>query len=161
MQKNRISWDDYFMKTAFLVAERSVCTRHHVGAVIVKNNRILTTGYNGMIKKFPHCTDIGCLRDELAIPSGKDGHLCRAVHAEMNAINQAASSGISIENSVLYVTHSPCSWCIKSVINAGISKVFYAIAFPADVIHEEISENSPSFIIKKVDPPDLSIKIKP
>lgn len=122
MQIQRPSWDEYFMKMALLVAERSTCLRRHVGAVIVKDKRILATGYNGASKGLEHCTDIGCLRDELKIASGKDKHICRSVHAEQNALIQAALHGISVKGASLYSTHDSCSVCAKMMINAGIKK---------------------------------------
>lgn len=121
----RPSLDDYFMEIAKVVASRSTCLRQKVGAVIVKDKRILTTGYNGAPTGMPHCLDIGCLREQLKIPSGERHELCRAVHAEQNAIIQAAYHGVSIKDSTLYTTHQPCIMCAKMIINAGIRKVVY------------------------------------
>ncbi len=118
----RISWDEYFMKIAMIVAERSTCRRHHVGAVIVKNKRILTTGYNGAAAGIDDCIGLGCMRDEKDIPSGKNHECCRAIHAEQNAIIQAGLHGVNIEGSSIYCTHSPCILCAKMLINAGIKK---------------------------------------
>lgn len=121
----RPSWDEYFMKLAAVIAERSTCLRHHVGAVIVRDKRVLTTGYNGAVKGMESCLNIGtCLRDELGIPSGEKQETCRAVHAELNAINQAAIYGISIRDTTLYCTHTPCKICAKSIVNAGILRIF-------------------------------------
>jgi dCMP deaminase len=122
MKKNRPSWDEYFLKLCFLVAERSTCRRHHVGAVIVKNKRILTTGYNGAVSGVKDCLQLGCLRDKLNIPSGKMHEICRAVHAEQNAIIQAGLHGINIEGATIYCTHSPCILCAKMIANAKISQ---------------------------------------
>ncbi|MCS7151571.1 MAG: dCMP deaminase family protein, partial [Endomicrobia bacterium] len=118
----RISWDEYFLKLAFLVAERSTCRRHHVGAVIVRDRRILTTGYNGAPSGCKDCLELGCLREELGIPSGQRHELCRAVHAEQNAIIQAGVHGIDITGSTMYCTHSPCIICAKMIVNAKIKR---------------------------------------
>ena len=108
-----------------LVAERSTCLRRKVGAVIVKEKNILATGYNGAPKGLPHCLDIGCLREEMNVPSGEKHELCRGLHAEQNAIIQAAYHGVSINGATLYTTNLPCSICAKMIINAGIVKVIY------------------------------------
>ena len=121
----RPSLDDYFMEIAKVVASRSTCLRRKVGAVIVKDKRILTTGYNGAPTGMPHCLDIGCLREKLKVPSGERHELCRGVHAEQNAIIQAAYHGVSIKDSTLYTTHQPCIMCAKMIINAGIRRVVY------------------------------------
>lgn len=123
--KMRPDWDNYFMDITKLVAERSTCTRRKVGAVIVKDNRILTTGYNGVPSGLKHCADRGCLRDDMKIPSGERQELCMGVHAEQNAIIQAAKYGISLEGSTIYVTNQPCVTCIKMIINVGIVRVVY------------------------------------
>lgn len=124
MQK-RPSLDEYFMEIAKVVASRSTCLRQNVGAVIVRDKRILSTGYNGAPMGLPHCLDIGCLRQELNVPSGERHELCRAVHAEQNAIIQAAYHGVSIKGATLYTTHQPCIMCAKMMINAGIVRVVY------------------------------------
>jgi len=121
----RPSWDEYFMGICDLVATRSTCTRRKVGAVLVKDKRILCSGYNGAPSKVPHCFETGCLRAQLNVPSGEKHELCRGVHAEQNAIVQAALHGIKVKNSVLYCTNQPCSICAKMIINAGITKVYY------------------------------------
>ncbi|HID43899.1 MAG TPA: dCMP deaminase family protein, partial [Archaeoglobaceae archaeon] len=121
----RPSLDEYFMEIAQVVAKRSTCLRQKVGAIIVKDKRILTTGYNGAPSSLPHCLDVGCLREQLNIPSGERHELCRAVHAEQNAIIQAALHGASIANATLYTTHQPCIMCAKMLINAKIRKVVY------------------------------------
>jgi len=123
MAYKRPSWDEYFMKVAMLVSERSTCVRQRVGAVIVKDKRIITTGYNGASKGLKDCLELGCLRDELKIPSGKDKHICRSVHAEQNALIQAAFHGISTNGGILYCTHDVCPNCARIIINAGIKKV--------------------------------------
>lgn len=126
----RPSVDEYFMEIASVVAKRSTCLRNQVGAVIVRDKRILATGYNGAPKGLPHCLDIGCIRDQNNIPSGERHELCRAVHAEQNAILQAAIHGVSTENTTIYCTHQPCILCTKMMINAGIKKVVYANQYP-------------------------------
>ena len=117
--------DTYFMRMAELVSTRSTCTRRAVGAVIVKEKRVLTTGYNGAPRGSKHCDEVGCVRDELSVPSGTRHELCRGVHAEQNAVVQAAYFGVSIKDSTLYCTTFPCSMCAKLLINAGISEVVY------------------------------------
>jgi len=122
---SRPSWDKYFMELAKVVAKRSTCIRQKVGAIIVKDKRILATGYNGAPSGMDHCLEIGCLRERLKVPSGERQELCRGLHAEQNAIIQAAKFGICIEGSTLYTTHCPCITCAKMIINAGIRKVIY------------------------------------
>jgi dCMP deaminase len=121
----RPSWHEYFMGICDLVATRSTCTRRKVGAVLVKEKRILCSGYNGAPAKVPHCRETGCLRAQLKVPSGEKHELCRGVHAEQNAIIQAAYHGIRVSGSHLYCTNQPCSICAKMIINAGIRKVYY------------------------------------
>ncbi|MBN2379771.1 cytidine/deoxycytidylate deaminase family protein [candidate division WOR-3 bacterium] len=117
------------MKIATLVAERSTCIRRKVGAVIVRDKHILATGYNGAPKGLPHCTEIGCLREQLGIPSGERVEICRGIHAEQNALVQAARFGIPLENGVCYSTVEPCVTCSKMLINAGIVKIVYLEAY--------------------------------
>ncbi|MDR2426499.1 MAG: dCMP deaminase family protein [Endomicrobium sp.] len=126
----RPSWDEYFMKLAWLVAERSTCLRHHVGAVIARDKRILTTGYNGAAAGTKDCIELGCLRNELKIPSGQRHEICRAIHAEQNAIIQGGFHGISIKGSTLYCTHTPCVLCAKMAVNAGIKRVVSCVEYP-------------------------------
>ena len=130
--KERPSWDEYFMNMAELACERSTCLRRQVGAVLVRNNQILATGYNGSPKGVGHCADspTGCMREKLKIPSGERHELCMAVHAEQNAIIQAAYIGVSTKGATLYTTTYPCSICAKMIINAGISKVIYEGEYP-------------------------------
>lgn len=123
-KEKRIPVDEYFMKIAYVVAERSTCLRRKVGAVVVKDRHILSTGYNGAPAGVKDCLEIGtCLRDELKIESGKDKHICRAVHSEQNAIIQAAKFGIALKGGTLYCTHNTCMVCARIIINAGIKKV--------------------------------------
>jgi dCMP deaminase len=125
---DRPSMDEYFMEIASVVAKRSTCLRNKVGALFVKNKRILTTGYNGAPAGLDHCDQVGCAREGVA--SGTRHELCRAVHAEQNAIIQAALHGISIEGATLYCTHQPCILCAKMMINARIKKVAYIESYP-------------------------------
>ena len=114
--------DQYFLKIASVVAERSTCRRHHIGAVAVRNKHILTTGYNGAAAGLKDCLELGCLRDELKIPSGERHEICRGIHAEQNAIIQAALHGVSLEGSTIYCTHTPCILCAKMLVNAKIRR---------------------------------------
>ena len=114
--------DEYFLKIASVVAERSTCLRHHVGAVAVKDKHILTTGYNGAPAGLKDCLELGCLRDELGIESGTRHEICRAIHAEQNVIIQAALHGVSMVGSTIYCTHSPCVLCAKMLVNARIER---------------------------------------
>lgn len=120
---SRTDLDSYFLKLALVVSERATCKRHSVGAVLVKNKIVIATGYNGAPRGAKDCLEKGCLRDELDIKSGERAEICRAVHAEQNAVIQAASSGTTTEGSTMYCTHSPCIICAKIMANAGISKV--------------------------------------
>ncbi len=122
---DRPDWNTYFMDITKLVAKRSTCLRRAVGAVIVKNKRILSTGYNGAPSRITHCAEAGCLRAQMKVPSGERHELCRGIHAEQNAIIQAAYHGVSIAGATLYCTNQPCSICAKMIINAGIKKIYY------------------------------------
>jgi dCMP deaminase len=126
----RPNWDDYFIQAAELVKTRSTCLRRKVGAVLVKDKRILATGYNGAPSGLPHCKETGCLREQLNVPSGERHELCRGLHAEQNVILQAALHGVSVKGSKLYVTCVPCSICAKMIINAGIKGVVYNNSYP-------------------------------
>ncbi len=129
----RPSWDDYFMDIAHLVKTRSTCVRRQVGAVIVKDKRIVSTGYNGSPVRTAHCLDIGCMRERLGIPSGQRHELCRAIHSEQNAIIQAARSGVTMDDATLYVTCQPCSLCAKMLINAGVTRIVYDGDYPDEL----------------------------
>ena len=129
----RPNWDEYFMEMAEIVKTRSTCLRRKVGAVIVKNKRLLSTGYNGAPSNTAHCLDIGCLREERNVPSGERHELCRGIHAEQNAIIQAAYHGVSIEGAVLYCTLQPCVLCAKMIINAGIKKIYCKGSYPDEL----------------------------
>jgi dCMP deaminase len=141
MKNHRPDWDSYFMEIAKIVSRRSTCRRRNVGALIVKDKRILSTGYNGAPAGLKHCIDEECLREKLGVASGERHELCRGLHAEQNAIIQAASHGVSIGGAHLYSTHLPCSICIKMVINAGIGTVYYLDGYPDDLAMEMIGES--------------------
>ncbi|MBQ0067668.1 MAG: cytidine/deoxycytidylate deaminase family protein [Phascolarctobacterium sp.] len=138
---NRPNWDEYFMEIAQVVAKRSTCLRRSVGAVIVKNKQILASGYNGTPMGLPHCEVTGCLREQLKVPSGKCHELCRGVHAEQNAITQAAYHGVSVKGGTLYCTHQPCVVCTKMLINAGIARVVYDNPYPDELAQEMMGES--------------------
>ncbi len=136
----RPDWDEYFMEITRLVAKRSTCLRRHVGALLVKDKMILATGYNGAPKGLAHCLDIGCLREQLGIPSGERHELCRGLHAEQNAIIQAAYHGVSIQGATLYCTNHPCIICTKMLINAGIVKIVYEAGYPDELSGDMLKE---------------------
>ncbi len=141
VKKSRPSWDEYFLAIAELVSSRSTCLRRKVGAVIVKDKRILATGYNGAPTGLAHCLDIGCLREKLNIPSGERQELCRGLHAEQNAILQAATnSRIPLKGSVIYVTCQPCITCAKMLANSGIKKIFIREGYPDKFAREILKE---------------------
>jgi dCMP deaminase len=130
----RPTWDEYFMQMAELTAQRSTCLRRHVGAVIVQDKHVVATGYNGAPKGVAHCAEIGgCLREEMGIPSGERHELCRALHAEQNAIIQAATLAQSIEGASIYITHQPCIICAKMIINAGIKRIVVKEGYPDEM----------------------------
>ncbi|MBN1355896.1 cytidine/deoxycytidylate deaminase family protein [bacterium] len=138
----RPSWDEYFMEIVYLIAKRSTCLRRKVGAVIVKDNRILATGYNGVPAGIRHCDECGgCLRSRLNVPSGERHELCRGLHAEQNAIIQAAFHGTSVKGSTLYCTTMPCIVCAKMIINAGIQKIIYAELYDDPLALEMLNES--------------------
>jgi len=136
----RPTWDEYFMDIAKQVATRSTCTRRSIGAVAVRDKRILTTGYNNVPSGIEHCTTRGCLRDQMGIPSGERHELCRGIHAEQNAIAQAARNGVSIEGATMYCTNQPCILCAKLMINAGIVEIVFAGEYPDSLSQEILSE---------------------
>ena len=134
---HRPSWKKYFMDITSLVAKRSTCSRRAVGAIIVKERRVLATGYNGAPSHVRHCEEVGCLREQLSVPSGERHELCRGIHAEQNAIIQAAYHGVSIKGGTVYCTNLPCSICAKMIINAGIKRIIYQSGY-ADTISQEM-----------------------
>ncbi len=136
----RPDWDEYFLQLADLVATRSTCLRRQVGAVLVKNERIISTGYNGAPRGLEHCLDIGCLREEQGIPSGHRYELCRGVHAEQNALINAAYYGISTSEAVIYCTNQPCIICARMIINAGIIRIVHRGNFDDDLAIKFLKE---------------------
>jgi len=138
---NRLDWYQYLMKIANLVAERSTCCRAKVGAVIVKDKNILSTGYNGSPSGLPHCTDVGCLVYKSITPDGSVEENCfRTIHAELNAIAQAAKHGSSINNADIYITHTPCIHCLKVLINTGIKNIYYQREYKIERIADMIEQ---------------------
>ena len=139
---NRPTWDEYFMDFAMLTAKRSTCLRRQVGAVIVQDKHIIATGYNGAPRGIAHCGERegGCLRKELGVPSGEKHELCRALHAEQNAIIQAATLGQSVEGGTIYITHQPCAICAKMIINAGIQRIVVREGYPDELAVEILKE---------------------
>lgn len=154
MYQDRPDIDEYFLEICAVVSKRSTCRRRQFGAVIVKNGQVLSTGYNGAPKGMPHCTEIGCLRDRLGIASGTRHEICRAVHAEQNAIIQCAYHGTSTAGGSLYVNGKPCKICAKMILNAGIVRLVYNGDYPdeegiellekagLDVMYYDKTENS-------------------
>jgi len=138
----RPSWDEYFMEITNLVSRRSTCLRREVGAVLVKDKNILATGYNGAPSGIAHCLDVGCLREKLRIPSGERHELCRGLHAEQNAIIQAAKHGTNIEGATLYCSTMPCIICTKMIINAGIGRIVYKEGYADQLAAEMIGESA-------------------
>ncbi len=136
----RPSWEEYFMEITKMVAKRSTCLRRQVGAVIVKDKRILATGYNGAPTNTRHCLDIGCLREQMGIPSGQRIEICRGLHAEQNAIIQAGLHGVSIKAAEIYSTHQPCITCAKMIVNSGILRVFFEGDYPDPMALEILKE---------------------
>ena len=139
-QSPRPSWDEYFLQLARQAATRSTCLRRQVGAVLVRDKRLLATGYNGAPRHTVHCLDVGCLREELGIPSGERQELCRAIHAEQNAIIQAAVHGVAIEGAVLYTTLHPCILCAKMLINCGVREIHYLEGYPDELSRAMLAE---------------------
>lgn len=137
---SRPSWDVYFMRITLEVAKRSTCLRRHVGAVLVREKRILATGYNGAPSGIAHCADVGCLRALNNVPSGERHELCRGLHAEMNALLQASAFGVSTRGATMYTTAHPCSLCSKMLINAGIERVVTLEDYPDELSKQMLAE---------------------
>lgn len=129
----RPSWDEYFMEITGVVAQRSTCLRRKVGALLVKDKHILASGYNGAPSGLAHCSEVGCLRDQLKIPSGERHELCRGIHAEQNAIVQCAIHGVSLAGATIYSTTQPCVLCSKMLINARIKRIVYQGDYPDEL----------------------------
>ena len=141
IDNKRPGWDEYFMQMAELTATRSTCMRRHVGAVIVVDRHVVATGYNGAPRGLEHCTEIGeCLRNKLNVPSGERHELCRALHAEQNAIIQAATLGQSIEGGTIYITCQPCIICAKMIINSGINRIVISNGYPDEFAKDILRE---------------------
>ena len=145
--EKRPSWQQYFMQMAFLASSRSTCLRRQVGAVLVKDNQILSTGYNGRPKGVRHCSEVGCLREKNNVPSGQMHELCRGLHAEQNAIIQAGLNGSSARGATLYCTHQPCSICAKMIINAEIQTVYVAEKYPDELAEKLLAEAGVELIL--------------
>ena len=148
--------DEYFLKIASVVAERSTCRRHHIGAVAVRDKHILATGYNGAPSGFKDCLELGCLRDELGIPSGTRQEMCRGIHAEQNVIVQATLHGVSLEGSTIYATHTPCNQCAKMLVNAKIGRYVSFGEYDDNSFEELFREADIEVDIKKRPPSEIS-----
>ncbi len=144
----RPDWDDYFLDIVGLVAKRATCRRRRVGAALVRDRRILSTGYNGAPSGLRHCLEIGCLREQNQIPSGERHELCRGLHAEQNAIIQAALHGVSVKGATLYCTNQPCVICAKMIINAGIVRIVVGGDY-RDPLAEEMLEEAHVEVIRR------------
>ncbi len=156
MKNHRPDIDTYFLKIATVVAERSTCLRHHMGAIAVRDKHILTTGYNGAPAGLKDCLELGCLRDEQGIPSGTRQEICRAIHAEQNVIIQAALHGVSLERSTIYCTHTPCVLCAKMLINARIGRFVSSGKYADNTFTELFREAGIKFDLKEK--PSLNIE---
>ena len=136
----RLSWTEYYIRICHLVAERSTCIRRRVGAIAVKDKRVLATGYNGAPTGLPHCLEVGCLREQLGVPSGQRHEICRGLHAEQNVIIQAAVHGVSIKDAEIYCTTQPCLICTKMLINCGVTAIYYTEGYPDDLAESMLKE---------------------
>lgn len=152
MSNERISWQQYFMNITFMVAERSTCTRRKVGAVAIKNKHILATGYNGVPSGVTHCSETGCLRTQMNIPSGERHEICRGLHAEQNVIIQAAVHGISLDGAEIFCTTQPCLICTKMLINCNIKTIFCSEEYPDHLAIEMLKEAGVNLIHLKFEP---------
>ena len=142
---SRLPWPDYFMEIAFLVAERSTCLRRKVGAVAVKDKRILATGYNGAPSGLAHCLETGCLRQKIGVPSGERHELCRGLHAEQNVIIQAAVHGIPLSGADFYCTDQPCLICAKMLINCNVKTIYFAQGYPDQLAVSMLNESGTAY----------------
>jgi dCMP deaminase len=152
VKHTRPGFDEYCLKIAAVVSERSTCLRHHIGAVAVKDKHILTTGYNGAAAGLKDCLELGCLRDENNIPSGTRHEICRAIHAEQNVIIQAALHGVSLEGATIYCTHTPCILCAKMLVNARIKRFVSFGKYSDDAFKDLFKEAGIEFEIKPKPP---------
>jgi dCMP deaminase len=156
MKKTRPDIDEYFLKIASVVAERSTCRRHHVGAVAVRDKHILATGYNGAPAGVKDCLELGCLRDELGIESGTRHEICRGIHAEQNVIIQASLHGVSLEGATIYATHSPCVLCAKMLVNSRIKRFVTFGSYADDAFIELFREAEIEFEAHRKPPTEIS-----
>ncbi len=156
METKRPTWDQYFMRMAYLAASRSNCVRRKVGAVIVKDNNVIATGYNGPPAHTVNCDITGCIRDEMNVMSGERQELCRGLHAEQNAIIQAAVNGSSIKDSKIYITTHPCSICSKMIMNSQIKEIIYAEGYPDELSKLILLEST--IKVRKFTLPDIEVK---
>ncbi|MDP2172830.1 MAG: cytidine/deoxycytidylate deaminase family protein [Candidatus Cloacimonadaceae bacterium] len=154
--EERPSWQHYFMEMAILASKRSTCLRRHVGAVLVRNNQILSTGYNGSPKGISHCAEVGCLRTLRNVPSGEKHELCRGVHAEQNALIQSGLNGSSTKGAELYCTNQPCSICARLIINAEIRTVYVADTYPDALAEQLFAEAGVELILFKIKTGDMT-----
>ena len=152
----RLGFDDYMLKIAAVVGERSTCRRHHMGAVAVRDKHILSTGYNGAAAGLKDCLELGCLRDELGIPSGTRTEICRAIHAEQNVIIQAALHGVSLEGATIYCTHSPCVLCAKMLVNSRIRRFVTFRNYADESFRDLFSEADIEFEFRKRPGPEIT-----
>ena len=151
----RPSWDEYFMNIVQVTATRSTCCRRQVGAVLVRDNRLLATGYNGVPKGIPHCDKVGCMRQQMNVPSGERHELCRGLHAEQNVLIQAAIYGVSVAGATLYCNTKPCSICTKMLVNAEIKRIVFFEGYD-DPLADEILKYTDIRVVK-FDPRNLEI----
>jgi len=148
--------DEYFLKIASVVAERSTCRRHHVGAVAVRDKHILATGYNGAASGLKDCLELGCLRDDMNVPSGTRHEVCRAIHAEQNVIIQATLHGVSLEGATIYVTHTPCILCAKMLVNAKIKRFVTFGEYADETFRDLFKEANIEFELHKRPPSNIT-----
>lgn len=148
--------DEYFLKIASVVAERSTCRRHHVGAVAVRDKHILATGYNGAASGLKDCLELGCLRDDMNVPSGTRHEVCRAIHAEQNVIIQATLHGVSLEGATIYVTHTPCILCAKMLVNAKIKRFVTFGEYADETFRDLFKEANIEFELHKKPPSNIT-----
>ncbi len=142
----RMEWHEYFARIAIMVSERSTCLRRKVGAIAVKDKRILATGYNGAPSGIKHCKEVGCLREKLNVPSGERHELCRGLHAEQNVIIQAALHGVSLKGADIYCTHLPCLICTKMLINCQVKNIYILEGYPDELSQDMLAEAGVSII---------------
>lgn len=153
----RIPWKVYFMRIAYMVSTRSTCLRRKVGCVLVKDKRILATGYNGAPVNTAHCLDTGCMRMKLGIPSGQRLDICRAIHAEQNVIVQAAVHGVAISGADIFCTTHPCTQCSKMLINCGVKTIYYCESYPDELSAQMLAEAG--IHMEKIDIPSLTLEL--